>query len=615
MSASAGNKKISNSNIIFGYDVNDVFTSYLGEPTTNVVTNTNLDTGWSKGYTRYALVPDTSVDPPVGVDSPVVSFQNSSTSSTNSYWYSYGNYAPQVPGVTYTISVYARTVGSNFGVRAYTADNSETGRYWGDMQYATGDGNWYRLSWTFTNASDSQSDSLSFNLDVPINQRVWLCAPMMEANTHKTKYVVGSRSATNSLKDITQNITIDVSNASFDSDSKLCLDGTNDVILTDFPAQTISDVSIEAVFYNTITEGRYRSIVQNNTVSDDALYIYPGGYIGFWPCTPSTLPVTNFTWNHVIVTYTSGVLKYYLNGIEQTYLTTCGDITDWDFLRIGGHSTGDGERFGGYIDVVKLYNTNLSRREAIRNFKTYAKRYNIDILDGSTEAKAAPSAKYLLDLGITGDGVYWIKPIGGSIATATYCDMTNGGWMMVASNNANSTLIPGGTARNNVDYTLTRNGANWLGVADPNADFIYGVSLSGLEFNEVRILGFGLGSTNGTYSYPNYLGPYITAEWSLTTSGNARFTEKVARANVTFGGDRSTHPNASYFILDAVANDISFNANSNQSTIGGAGVLSSNGDPSEGCYLGHGLDEGSYEGWYTPDGNRYNSQGYTTWVR
>ena len=87
------------------------------------------------------------------------------------------------------------------------------------------------------------------------------------------------------------------------------------------------------------------------------------------------------------------------------------------------------------------------------------------------------------------------------------------------------------------------------------------------------------------------------------------------RADVKISGGSGLHSNAEYFVVDAIAMDSSLNANSNQTTIGGAGVQSSSGDPSGGCLMGHGGSESYCEGWYEASGSAYNSQGYTTWVR
>ena len=191
--------------------------------------------------------------------------------------------------------------------------------------------------------------------------------------------------------------------------------------------------------------------------------------------------------------------------------------------------------------------------------------------------------------------------------------MDNGGWMLVAANDARDTLIPGGTSRNSTNYFLNRTGA--LGVPSPNKDYVVGSLIETLAFTRVKILGWGHTSTNNTYSWPSNLGTYITAEWPLTTTGTARLAEVVPRANATFGGTSSPHQSTNYFVLDAVQKDVGLNANSDQSTLGAAGVANASGDPSSGCYLGHGATEGSFEGWYVLNGGASDAQGYTTWVK
>jgi hypothetical protein len=56
-------------------------------------------------------------------------------------------------------------------------------------------------------------------------------------------------------------------------------------------------------------------------------------------------------------------------------------------------------------------------------------------LDGSTEAKAAPSALYLRNIvGINTNGMYWIRNSAMAFAAQVYCDFTydSGGWMLLS---------------------------------------------------------------------------------------------------------------------------------------------------------------------------------------
>ena len=69
------------------------------------------------------------------------------------------------------------------------------------------------------------------------------------------------------------------------------------------------------------------------------------------------------------------------------------------------------------------------------------------------------------------------------------------------------------------------------------------------------------------------------------------------------------------YIWSDYNNNSSWNANNNQTTVGGVGGAQSHGSPEGGCYMGHGNSEGNYEGWYDSGGGNMDSSGYTTWLR
>jgi hypothetical protein len=164
---------------------------------------------------------------------------------------------------------------------------------------------------------------------------------------------------------------------SYTSNAQMYFDGTDDYIDTNFPLITIDNPTIEAVVYRNSSTGRYEAIIQNNVASDDALYVYPNGNLGFWPCAVSSLTVPTGQWSYVAVSYNGTSLTYCVNGVIQVITTTCADITDWDFLRIGAHGTGDGERWIGKITVAKVYNRALSASELQQNYQKYKTRFNL----------------------------------------------------------------------------------------------------------------------------------------------------------------------------------------------------------------------------------------------
>lgn len=379
MAGSSG-PNIVNDGLVFAYDMAPnpgISRSWKGMPVTNVVTNTNLDTGWSKGYNTSIQFNDYS--PPNGINSQVVSFIDADGNGSG-YWYSYGDYAPQDPSTTYCISIWARTVGSDWSMAAYTADNSETGRQYTNYLTCPGDGEWHRLEFNaITTPSNTTSDSLSFFFNsIPAGQRCWLCAPQMTATSFHVPFVAGTRSNTQALLDWTGNYTITVSSLTYNSDGTFSFNNSNNVIETNFPAQTLNNSTICAWVYDNTADTNYRAIVQHNTASDDALYVNPSNKLMWWPATASTLTVPKNQWVFVAAshTYGSGIL-YQVNNTQEFISGTFADPTDWDFLRIGGYSTGDGERWGGYIPIVKVYNRALTAAEVTQNFTAGRSRYGL----------------------------------------------------------------------------------------------------------------------------------------------------------------------------------------------------------------------------------------------
>jgi hypothetical protein len=165
---------------------------------------------------------------------------------------------------------------------------------------------------------------------------------------------------------------------SFVSPGDMFFDATDDFIDTNFGVNdSLTQVTMEAVVYDTKNNGGYRAIIQNNVASDDALYIQPSNVLGFWPCAASSLTVPANRWAHVVFSYNGSTMRYAVNGVQQVVNSSCADCLDFDFLKIGAHSAGDGERFGGKIAVAKVYNRALTEGEINQNFGLYRTRFNL----------------------------------------------------------------------------------------------------------------------------------------------------------------------------------------------------------------------------------------------
>jgi hypothetical protein len=369
------------------------YKSFKGEATTNVVTNTNLDTGWSKTYNTNIQWND--YPPPDNVNSQVVSFVDSDGNGSG-YWYSYGDYAPQSPSTTYTISVYARTVGSSWNIRAYTADNSETGRQFTNIVTVPGDGKWHRVVFnSITTPADTQSDSLSFNFQsIPAGQRCWLCAPQMEAKSYATTFTTGTRGTTVATGGGWKNLVgsnngelVNGVRESTDDGGSLVFDGVNDYVQKSSATLDLSSgVTMEMIFKSTDMNSRAQGFMQFNAGGYYVNFYTPGNGKLRWETwvpvstaggayyTPTAL--SNNTWYHAVGTYTNGSSVLYINGSSVASASQTAGTYPSSFtanIRVGQYAG----YMSGNIAIAKMYNRALTAAEVKQNFDAHKGRYGL----------------------------------------------------------------------------------------------------------------------------------------------------------------------------------------------------------------------------------------------
>jgi S1-C subfamily serine protease len=106
-----------------------------------------------------------------------------------SYIFSYKDIAPKVQNETYDVSIWINTDDVDFNIKFYTADNIEAGRIYGPLKsinnYDKTFEQWKRISWTFVNPENSESDSISFQMSVKTSFSYSLYLPEL--------YVFGTR--------------------------------------------------------------------------------------------------------------------------------------------------------------------------------------------------------------------------------------------------------------------------------------------------------------------------------------------------------------------------------------------------------------------------------------
>ena len=147
----------------------------------------------------------------------------------------------------------------------------------------------------------------------------------------------------------------------------------------------------------------------------------------------SQLPNLN-TWNHIIFGNSGQNWFYYLNGASQasgTFGVTLNTIGQK--VIIGKRDDVVVNTTNGNISQVSIYNRALTAAEIQQNYNATKTRY-IRVGDGSSASNPAPSASYLVSLGITTNGFYYINlPTVGP--TLVYCILDpavdGGGWMVL----------------------------------------------------------------------------------------------------------------------------------------------------------------------------------------
>ena len=395
-------------NLVFGYDtgygVADNNTStrfYPGEPTTNVLNDTILGTGngaslgsddfgtyiqlanQTTSYSRFQL-PNISVSSNETYTWSFELYSEDTITQSGNYLFDTNEYSDQFPASNDLSRLStSQDVPSTLPARVWTP---------------------FRLTVTMKDNLTGAYSYDFFNMYYPgfQNKKIYYRNMQFERNkSHKTPYVGqgGTRSATQSLIDLTKTTNIDVSNVSFDSTGQPTFDGTDDLIAVDpgtFPSSWSQPFTLEAIVYipssaTWYNQGSGLGIVGRGSYTgswglmrgggNNTVYLYirtgsntfnPGGTIG------------RDKYYHILGTWNgSNQAIFYINGNQNsqetnssvgTTVDNTGNIVIGGNIAFGGSNGGYGE---GTYPVVKLYNRALSPQEVQQNFRAYKNRFNL----------------------------------------------------------------------------------------------------------------------------------------------------------------------------------------------------------------------------------------------
>ena len=367
-------------NLVFGYDLGDTRNSYKGEPTTNLVTNGDFSNGTS-GWGLQGSAANYS---------EVTTFQGRtvlrSKGLTN---YNTSGYLNQVisvtTGQTYTVSFDYYIESGQLTYDPDTANNS-------NAFFTSPTGEWRTHTSTWTAASSTLVINLWGSDSAP---GYWYITNIQcEQKSHATPFVNGTRSATAGLLDFKGNSTIDLTNASFDSNAQMTFDGTSDYASVGYSTaiNTPNGATYEVMLYPQ-GGGEFLSRGKSDSGTDPdnpRFYLDNTGYLYFdwsttgadtYAVTPGSV-VTFNQWYHVVgVAQPGDQLRIYVNGEETSYSSVIRTVPSSvpnteDPIIIGGVSWIP-RYFDGKVAIVKLYNRALTASEIKANYNAVKGRFNI----------------------------------------------------------------------------------------------------------------------------------------------------------------------------------------------------------------------------------------------
>jgi len=403
-----------NDGLVFGYDAgygvadNTIATRfYPGEPTVNYVTDASLlQSGWTGSYSL--------------IDSATKSFKfnvsnfNGSAGSGQgwrSFMWDMRAHAGSAVTISATIEVPSDSPGDFAWVmmgQCNTRDNgTTTATYLGysatSERYYKATTNTERITWSGTIGNTGTAN-------VPngvIGFTVWynggtsgtdhfirVSNVQIEKIAHETPFVNGTRSDTASLIDLKRTASINVGDASFDSNAQLVFDGTDDYItMANNPQVGDPQASWEFVVKFDITHNDDTSEYRQLYVQESSVWI--AQYVdrigidiakdnGSWfdgnggvVTSSQTAVVDANIWYHVVFTFNNGVIKGYLNNVLQFTTTVSGmtGIKSGQTPRRIGRRTN--QPLDGSMPVVRLYDTDLTALQVAQNYKAYKNRFNI----------------------------------------------------------------------------------------------------------------------------------------------------------------------------------------------------------------------------------------------
>jgi hypothetical protein len=401
-----GGASIIREGLVFGYDADDRSKRfYKGEPTVNLLNTIKSIDCTLESYNTGGTISYFGNDLGVG-GSATISDQVSHT-GTKSYKVVIGSSGgnkrltsqsiPILLGDTVTISGWVK---SSFVMtyRIYFTGGNYT---WAGTNMAhTGSGNWEYLSATYGPAT-SDTNVFLFIYGSDFNQFFYIDEMQIEVKSHATQFINGSRSATESLIDLSKAYTLDLTNTEFNSLAHPTFNGGvgsgSRIAITPITLD-LSSCSVEfwmkrnvlaATQDATNTYGSLRilygagsSRFLESRIAGDKFRFTGERDVSSEYWATFTLDVTaDLEYHHVVINSVAGVQTIYFDSVERgtyapSFTTSAVTITDIGRGYPTAHA-GYGSFFDGELPIMRFYNRALSQSEITQNFNATKSRFGL----------------------------------------------------------------------------------------------------------------------------------------------------------------------------------------------------------------------------------------------
>ena len=393
--ATSYSPKIITDGLVFMYDTDDG-KSYKGEPTTNLITNSGTsNTGWvGHGWTGSQAISN--------------DYSNTYEFTATNGWHNRTFDTGVTSGGTIYVSFeYKLKQQQTTQNQLFVLNGTSLGSYTNWLGSGSMSFEWQTFSGSFTaNANSSKIAIGPRGADSSgLTDIVYIRNLQVEQKPHATPFVNGTRSATQGLLDRTGTSTIDISNASFDSNAQMTFDGTDDYLSlgSNSTLQAIgSNATIECWFKSSNTSSKFALMVGWGEGTSYYSNFGIGNWFSAWPDESIYVGVNSAAvvyaerdgsakyhdgnWHHAVGLIGQNNHKIFVDGSEVSVSFSSGSnsvstsnifgFSSGTEVYIGLRPYGNGH-FQGDLPVVKIYDRLLTAAEILRNFNATKSRFGL----------------------------------------------------------------------------------------------------------------------------------------------------------------------------------------------------------------------------------------------